>query len=719
MVGSMLAAGFSLQLWNAHLHVPFVYGSDGLLTQMLVKQVVTGGWIWTNHSVGAPFGLQLFDFPVATDDLNFLTMKLLGVFTSDSAKVMNVWFLLTFPAEALTAYVVLRWLGASAPSSVVCAILFADSPYHLLRGETHLLLSDYVSVPMAAYLIISILDDRRLWIAEIRPLRWRSLICWRNAWVLLLCVTIGSLGVYYAVFALLLVGAAGLASTVNRRSWRPIVQAIVVVVLIAGVSGVNDIPAVIYRHNHGTNTEVAHRLPQESEIYALKMIEMVFPVPGHRIGALARLRYKYDTTNPVPSEDGQQTLGIVSTIGFAWILLIGLGAIVGMGREAPWLRRQRQLAFAAIVAFVVGTLGGLSAVIGYLITAQLRGWDRISIFIMFFSIATVALGLDAIGRRYFTKMRYAGLLGLLAILVIGIYDQSSLEAIPTYTPTSIAYNDDNLFVHAIQKEMPRNSAIFQLPYMSFPETPAVNQMQDYDPLRGYVHSSDLRWSYPTMTGRPQDWSSQTQTLPVPTLLDGIIAAGFDGLWIDRLGYVDGGTAIIQEVQSLVGEPPMASRDGTFVFFDLRQYASRLRQTHTPAQIAGLGDDILHPPQTVWQGGFYAPEPDGSRWALSSAQATVDNTTARPRRIEFFSQVQTFDRGRFHLTAAVAGRTVAQFNVTNNPEPVEFSFTAPPGISVVSFTTDAPAGLARGDTRQLAIHYATPVLSGAPIAPFVP
>jgi len=720
MLGSVLAAGFSLQLWKAHLHVPLVYGSDQLITEMAVKQVLGGGWVWTYHALGAPFGLQLYDFPIATDDLNFLAMRIIGLVTSDPAKVINIFFLLTFPAAALSGYVVLRWLGISAITSVVCAVLFADLPYHLLRGEVHLLLASYTSIPVATYMIVKILDDRPLWVVDLRPLRWRSLFSKRNAFMAVLCIAVGSLGVYYAVFTMIIVGPAGIAAAAKYRSWRPLAHAAAIVALIGGTSFLNDIPAVIFTQHHGRNAVVAQRLPQESEIYALKFAQMVLPVPGDRIGALSRLRYEYDSTTPVASEGAQQALGMVGDVGLVWMLIIAVGAIVGMDRTAPWLRRQRQLAFATMVAFLIGTLGGISAVVAYLITSQIRAWDRISIFIAFFSLATVGLGLDAIGRRFFSKRRWPAVVGLGAILLFGIFEQSTRIAIPAYQATGVSYGSDTLFVHAIERIMPGNAAIFQLPYMAFPEQPPINAMQDYDPLRGYLHeTANLRWSYPSMEGRPDDWGSQTQALPVPTLIDGVVAAGFSGLWIDRYGYSDMGAAIIPEVQSLTGSAPLNSRDGRFAFFDLRAYAARMRAHDSAVALAALRTAILYPAVVTWGNGFYAPEPDGSRWAIQGADATANNLSGTARRVELYTDVHTLAKGHFKLVIRAPGGAVGHFTITTKPRPIYFSFTLPPGAHDVNFATNAPITLAPGDPRNLVVHYGTPVLSYSAFTPFLP
>ena len=96
-----------LQPWRGSLGVPYLYRGDSTLYQASVKGVLDHGWYWHNASLGAPGQAQLFDFPsLGGDPLNVLVFKFLGLFTDDSAVVMNVFFLLTFPAVGLAAYLV-------------------------------------------------------------------------------------------------------------------------------------------------------------------------------------------------------------------------------------------------------------------------------------------------------------------------------------------------------------------------------------------------------------------------------------------------------------------------------------------------------------------------------------------------------------------------------------------------------------------------------------
>ena len=60
----------------------------------------------------------------------------------------------------------------------------------------------------------------------------------------------------------------------------------------------------------------------------------------------------------------------------------------------------------AALAFLFGTFGGLSALIAFYVSPQIRGWDRILPFIAFFSLVGLALATDA--ARAWLRGRVAG-----------------------------------------------------------------------------------------------------------------------------------------------------------------------------------------------------------------------------------------------------------------------------------------------------------------------
>src|SRR5918998_1282011 len=91
---------------------------------------------------------------------------------------------------------------------------------------------------------------------------------------------------------------------------------------------------------------------------------------------------------------------------------------------------HRQLATATVIAFLIGTVSGISLVFAYLVSPQIRSWNRISIFIAFFAIAAIALLLDALQERIRVRRGGPVLVGIVlsSVLLIGLYDQSNKKA---------------------------------------------------------------------------------------------------------------------------------------------------------------------------------------------------------------------------------------------------------------------------------------------------
>src|SRR5215216_973480 len=396
-----------LRLWRADLHAPFLYQRDALVNLMIIKGVLQHSWWLENPDLGAPFGQELYDFPVMVgDSLHLALIKLLGVFSSDPFLILNLFFLLSFPLVALVSFLVLRQLGISAAVALVCSVLYALAPYHFLRGETHLFLSAYYSVPVGAYLVLSLLSGRPLFTRCARTggprlLAWASE---RSLVTLTLCLLVACAGTtYYTVFTLMLLIAAMVIVVVTRRDVRALIQGSILLGVIVGFLLLSSLPNLMYEFENGPNNAVAQRPVEDSEIYGLKLIQMVFPAPGHQVSALADFAdnfYNGDGINlrHQRDEDPSQSLGLIATLGFLWLLLVALAGCLSPRWQIGRLG-HRQLATATVIAFLIGTFSGVSLLFAYLVSPQIRAWSRISIFIAFFAIIAVALLLDALLER--------------------------------------------------------------------------------------------------------------------------------------------------------------------------------------------------------------------------------------------------------------------------------------------------------------------------------
>jgi len=158
---------------------------------------------------------------------------------------------------------------------------------------------------------------------------------------------------------------------------------------------------------------------------------------------------------------------------------------------------------------------------------------------------------------------------LLLLLFVGLFDQTGTYSIPNYDSVKNKFMNDEIFVSRIEQVLPRDSMVFQLPYIAYPESSHPYKMEDYDHLRFYLHTTKLRWSYGAVKGRSGDiWQKETASKPTADMIKEIAGKGFKGIFINRNGYKDNGDKIIQEIKNIVFVDPITSGDNTMVFFSL-------------------------------------------------------------------------------------------------------------------------------------------------------
>ncbi len=582
------------KVWEIPLRRPFLYERDGLAQLAEIKSIIENGWYQYNPHLGYPVGFDHRDFPLGADNLQWAIVKFIGFFSHDAVLVTNLYYFLSFVLVALTAFFVTRYLGVSRRLSFVVALLYTFLPYHFLRGTWNLSLAAYFTVPISCLLTILVWKHAPPFFrgehGRIR-LDWKSR---RTIWLVVACLAIATTGIYYAAFCVVLMVSAALLRLVTERNWRSICSAVLLSGMIAFGVGVNILPSLTYWREHGKNLEVAQRTVAESDFYALRPIQLITPIPGYRIAEIGTITD--DVFEAPNNSEGTQFLGVIASIGLL-ILLVTLFSASDGRLNTPRRKLLRRLAALTGIAFVFGVSGGFEWVIGIAGFTQIRAWNRISVFIGFYALVAVGLAIDALVRRSRPFPHKALTVSCVAVVlvVVGVLDQTSSAIIPDSRNTAAEWNSDDVFVKRIERTLGPGGAVFQLPYLPFPEAelsvPPYG-MVDYDPLRGYLHSDDLSWGYGGTRGRAADWQAQVVKLATPKLLDAITAVGFDGLWIDTLGYPNRARQIIGEVEAATGASPIRSPDRRFVFFDLRDYATQVRAELGAAGVRALRTETL-------------------------------------------------------------------------------------------------------------------------------
>jgi phosphoglycerol transferase len=679
-----------LKLWTAHLTTPMTYFGDALLIQTLIKSMIENGWYLHNPTLGAPFGLEMHDFPL-DDSLYFLMLKFLCLFSSDSAVVFNLYYLLTYPLVTLSALFVFRRFGVAYGPALVGSILFAFVPYHLVRGQHHLFLSSYFLVPLLVLVALWLyLDGGVVFRREGAEGGWRWNV-WsrRTLGSLAVCALMGCGGVYYAFFGCFFLLLAAVACCLNRRRLYPLVSGgILIAVICLGVAA-NLTPKYLYDREHGPNPQAIERTPAQAELLGMKVAQLVLPVPEHRVRFLANVREKYRVyLEPAFNENCFASLGLVGSLGFVFLLSRLL-----LRTPAAEPRPQDGLTLFNVFGVLLATVGGFGSVFSLLVSTWIRAYNRMSIFIAFFALFAVVLVLDRVGRRVASARGRLCFHGCLAVLLVG----GVLDEIPrikqldvTHARAQEHYQGDAEFVRRIESALPPGAMVFQLPSIDFPENPLRWGMASYDHFRVYLHSHQLRWSHGMMQGREGDaWRRLTIEKPLPDLLRTLAYAGFQGVCVERNGFADSGREMEADLTRLLGVQPFSNGRLNLSFFDLTDFAARTRRAQTADRWAALQEEALHPVRLTWLWGVWPTETQGKdsyQWAGDHVEFRLTNPLPRPRNVTVVVDCATAHPEAAHLRIDTPAGS-AEWTIDGHGRSVEHGFALPPGEHVIKLSCD--------------------------------
>ena len=604
---ALAAVAVVLRLWKSKLGLPYGYGGDGLWLQQVVKAIVDHGWFLTIPDVGAPFGQELHDFSGALgDNLHFLIIKAMSVASQDPIKLVNAYFMLGFFLCAATACLVLRKLGVSRGGALVAAVLFSLLPAHVAGGEGRLMLGAYWAMPFSALLIMWVFAGEPLFDARAdggRMSRWASR---RTLATLAMVLLIAGTGLYYALFTVIMLALAALAVAIARRDCRVAIHGALAGLIVLAIFLAHLSPSLLYTHRHGANPQLSQRSVADSSVYATNFAQLIMPVVGHRLNAADDIARRYSEDKPFPggSETGLSALGLVGSLGFIGLLLVVVVPGVGSARE-----RAGPAAATAVIAFLLGTTGGIGLLIALLVTPDLRAWGRISPLIGFVALFAAAVAYDALRARTAAAgrawRRYAVAALLPVVLIVGVFDQTTQTMVPPYERNRDEYRSDAIFVDKIEAALPDRAGVLQLPAAAFPENGPIANMVDYSHMRGPLHAHALRFSYGAVKGRESgDWAIRLAQMPMEDALRHYVAAGFRGVWVDRRGYVDAGARVDRELRAQPGvAAPIVSDDDSLRLYSIVGYARRWAAGRTPQQLRAARDSAMYPTRVLPSAGM--------------------------------------------------------------------------------------------------------------------
>ncbi|OWK35881.1 Integral membrane protein [Fimbriiglobus ruber] len=727
-----------LRLDRATLGVPLEYEGDALLILPIAKSAIERGSHWQTERLGAPGTQELYDFPII-DHLQLACIWALGqLVDGDVVAASNLFYLLTYPLTVLTTMFVLRHFGLSRPFAGVGGLLYAFQPYHYLRGMSHLFLAAYFVIPLTVMVILWVCRGRLPFFRQDDSGRYRVAIRSGDTLAAVaIAVATASAGAYYAFFACALLVVAGLYAWIALGTWRAAASAgaVTAVTVLAAVANLS--PAIAYQMRNGANTEVTARQPEEAEIYGLKLTHLFLPVASHHSRELAAVRSTYDSAiRPIQNENTTATLGLIVGAGTLALLALTVAPV-----QRVWLLRRSwplgPLSALAIAAISLGTIGGFGTLYNQFIDPQIRGYNRISIYVAFFGVFAACYLFDRFFDTRLSWVREFRWPAAILVAAVGVWDQTDARwfgpspatvederfqtpagyftdlarGVPT-PETAARFHADADFFAGIERAIP-GGMVFTLPYVPFPETPwPTHSRYQYNHARGFLHTQTVRWSYGAMKGRETDlWQRSASLAAPPDMLRRIVLRGFDGLFIDSRGYqADDAAALLTAVEKELG--PDATKlvhpNHTQVFYDLRPYRDRLRAnlgTSFDAEAERETDRV----SILWLNGFHDFLPPGHenehRWCGQSGLAIIVNPSDRPRtfRASMLFRTTTEDCADLKIEGDVwtDRLPVNKDNCTIS----KYTWVVPPGRHAVHFRCRMPRSYVPHESRRLAFFIA--------------
>ena len=545
----------TLRLWRTDIRVPMYYWGDTLPQLAIAKSIADGGWIWFIDRLGAPFGFVMAAYPQNLTTTS-IVLKGLSFLSKEPGLLLNVYWLSTIVAASVNAHLALRVLGYGRSSAIVFATLYAFLPYAFYRNVAHVSLV-FMFVPVLAAYAVQIAANTA---GSLRS-RW-------GMYVVICAIAQAFDYIYYTFFAAFVFIVAGVLAWSYHGSARRarIAFALCMVLVISAM--INLTPSILAWSRDGKPPNDFDKTAAQAEIYGLKLRQLLSPVQPSRLESLRAFGEK-ERQFPNENENRSTRLGIVLSIGFV--------AMLAQLLFSPRLAAQARASGALTLACVLlATVGGFGAIFNLLVTPDIRAYNRIVVFIAFFTIVYLAHVADRWMARIDNgeRMRWpSGAAGfaMAFVLILGVLDegQAARPIVGRYAVDAQTFHAERSFVREIERRYPNGGAVMQLPETVFTPDDGRVKMQAYDHARAYLASDKLSWSWPSYSSRRHTWYESLGNPADSGFLDRLLASGFVGVWIDRFGYEPADLATLEHaLTARLGSPLVGGPQQRYAYFDL-------------------------------------------------------------------------------------------------------------------------------------------------------
>jgi hypothetical protein len=694
-LSTLLVALWIYDLYTlAHWQSTLQYGGDTLEVLARIKIAAESGFdAWAGkplERLGAPFDASWASYPQPDQLIIWLTGKLslwLGLIPA-----AHVMMLAAHVLGAVIFFICARQLGHRALWAAAGGLLFGVCHFNNFRALAHYSFAFSFLLPAMLLIAWRIARSRRLEFT-------RCTLIVGTFFVIMLSAG----NPYYTLFFLqLLAGALLFQFFSERRKTNLLAGAALGLGSVIGTLLWNC--PVLWAQFQGGAGDPLVRSYAGNELYALKFIELFVPPAFHHFPVFADFGRFYAGSTSLRGEIYSAYLGIIPTLGFLLIIATGLRSLL-RGRAGlspshfPWV----------IWLLLTGSVGGVQSVIALLGISYFRAGNRYSILILTLSLFFLVGWLSK--HVWLNRHRWIAWSLCVGGVVLGLTDQIT-PRLPNGTRKAVAEKiaSDMRFTTSLEKNLPAEALIFQLPAMPMLEQPTVVAMTDYALFRPFLFSHTLRFSYGSLVKTPEaNWARWAGNLPPQDMVAMLQSAGFHAVCINRLAYKDRAASLVKSFAD-IGYPVDAriALDPEHVVISLQPAPAPTRPDLRDTRLLLPWDPLNTRSQLPLYAsrGWFDEGRDGNdiwRWAGRASDLTVYNPRADIHSATLRFGFRSYRPGTltlfFKKTPIWSAPISSDSHLTANV-PVEL----PPGSSVFTWKFDGRLALpSSGDTRRLGFN----------------
>ena len=542
------------------------FGSAWGSGDMLSTYVNTENWgffgFTTGNHFGYPLGMNLNLFP-SIDITQNTFAAIVGSITGNPFMGINLLLFLSFPLVAVLAYCSIRLTGLRGPLAVALAVAFTMIPFHFARGLGHTSLATMYGA-VTAVILAQLIGSGRIKEMLFPNHSTHTKTKVTNYVILIaLVITTAWSGVYYAAFGLILMVAAWLYLFATRKAHdsNPNLLINTIPILAVGVIAVAGfIPSLLALRADPPFESLGERLPYESVIFAGILAIAILAAPISRLGG-PFATYNTEVTQAFGAAPQYENTTI-SSYG-TWITLAAL-VFIGFSLLTRYRARIGLLTVLLATTILFFVPWGLNYLFAELVSPQIRAWNRLVPILLLLVILIAATILANMKAR---NLKVTKIYPALAIAVMILAVTAVESAWPFVTPyregaqggaqITQAARD---YTTAIDKQIPQNCGILQLPHQVYPENGPILDLNDYEHFWTSIVDSNKSWSYGAVKNtNASAWLSALPEVPGEAEVNLLAQAGFCGIHLDTRAFVAPAVErIVADLTSRYGAPTVTA-----------------------------------------------------------------------------------------------------------------------------------------------------------------